>query len=82
MRLFQTTKINQWKHTVSAIKWFNSLKGNHLIKFLMFDIKNFYSSITQDLLNKVLSFASEYIYISKCDNDVINNARKWFPYLN
>ena len=82
MKLFQTTKINQRKHTVSAIKWFNSLKGNHLMKFLMFDIKNFYSSITQDLLSKVLSFASEYIYFSKCDIDVINNARKWFPYLD
>ena len=42
----------------------------------MFDIKDFYPSITQDLLNKALNFASEYIYISKCDIDVINHARK------
>ena len=41
----------------------------------MFDIKDFYPSITQDLLNKALNFASEYIYISKCDIDVINHAR-------
>ena len=75
-KLFQATKINQWKSTVSAIKWFNSLKEKHLMKFVMFDIKDFYPSITQDLLNKVLNFASEYIYISKCDIDVINHARK------
>ena len=42
----------------------------------MFDIKDFYPSITQNLLNKALNFASEYIYISKCDIDVINHARK------
>ena len=42
----------------------------------MFDIKDFYPSITQDLLNKALNFTSEYIYISKCDIDVINDARK------
>ena len=42
----------------------------------MFDIKDFYPSITQDLLNKALNFTSEYIYISKCDTDVINDARK------
>ena len=42
----------------------------------MFDIKNFYSSITQDLLNKALNFASEYASVSKCDIDVTNEARK------
>ena len=44
--------------------------------FVMFDIKDFYPSIKQDLLNKALDFASEYIYISKCDIDVIHHARK------
>ena len=48
------------------------------MKFVTFDIKDFYPSITQDLLNKALNFASEYIYISKCDIDVINHARKSF----
>ena len=76
MKLFQATKINQWKSTVIAIKWFNSLKDKHLTKFVMFDIKDFYPSITQDLFNKALNFASEYISISKCDTDVINHARK------
>ena len=38
MKLFQATKINQWKNTVSAIKWFNSLKNKHLMKFVTFDI--------------------------------------------
>ena len=76
MKLFQATKINQWKNTVSAIKWFNSLKDKHLMKFVMFDIKDFCPFITQDLLNKALNFASEYISILKCDDDVINHARK------
>ena len=46
------------------------------MKFVMFDIKDFYPSITQDLLNKALNYAGEYIYISKCDIDVIYHARK------
>ena len=45
------------------------------MKFVVFDIKDFYP-ITQDLLNKALNFASKYIYISKCDTDIINHARK------
>ena len=78
MKLFQSIQINQWKNTVSAIKWFNSLKYKHLMKFFMFDIRDFYTCITQDLLNKALNFASEYIYIyiSKCDIDFINHAKK------
>ena len=42
----------------------------------MFDIKNFYPSITQDRLNKALYFGSENVYISKRDIDIINHARK------
>ena len=74
MKLFETTKINQWKNTVGAIKWFNSLKDKHQMKFVMFDIKDFYPSITQDLLNKALHFSSEYIHISKSDVDVMHHA--------
>ena len=46
------------------------------MKFVMFDIKDIYPSITQELLNKTLNFASEYIYISKSDTDVIRHTRK------
>ena len=54
---------NQWKNTLSAIKLFNSLKDKHLMKFVTSDIKDFYPSITQHLLNKALKFASEYVSI-------------------
>ena len=36
MKLLQATKINQWKNTVSTIRWFNSLKYRHLMKTLYF----------------------------------------------
>ena len=41
MKLFQATKINQWKSMVSANKWFNSLKDKHLMKFVMIDTRIF-----------------------------------------
>ena len=41
MKLFETTKINQCKNTISTVKWFNLLKDKHLMKFVMFDIKDF-----------------------------------------
>ena len=32
---------------ISTIKWFNSLKGKHVMKFIMFDVKDFCPFITQ-----------------------------------
>ena len=48
MKLFQATKINQWKNMVSTIKWFNSLRDKHLMKFVMFGIKDFYPCIMEE----------------------------------
>ena len=40
------------------------------------NLKNLCPSITQDLLNKALNFANKYIYISKCDIDIIHHVWK------
>ena len=47
------------------------------MKFVIFDIKDFYPSTTQDLLNEALNFAGEYIHISKCDIDVITQGNHY-----
>ena len=42
----------------------------------MFDIKDFYPSIQEELLNKGLRFAQEYIDITSKDTEIIYHARK------
>ena len=42
----------------------------------MFDIKDFYLSIQEELLNKELRFAKEYIDITSKDTEIIHHARK------
>ena len=44
--------------------------------YAVFDIKDFYPSITQDLLKKAPDFATEYINILKYDIDFIHHARE------
>lgn len=58
------------------LTWFNSLKDKHLIKFVMFDMKDIYPSITQYLLKKTLNFVNEYINILKFDIDVVHYTRE------
>ena len=42
----------------------------------MFDMKDIYPSITQDLLKKTLNFVNEYINILKFDIDVVHYIRE------
>ena len=42
----------------------------------MFDIKDFYPLIQQELLNKGLRFAQEYIDITSKDKEIIHHGRK------
>ena len=46
------------------------------MKFVKFDIQNFYPSITEDLLDKALSLASKYCDISEDDITIIKACRK------
>ena len=51
-RLCTSLNINQWKNTASVLEWFKRIEQKHLYKFIMFDIKDFYLSIQEELKNK------------------------------
>ena len=70
------TKYNQWKSTDSVIQWFSNLTQKHTLKFLQFDVVNFYPSITRKLLLKVITWAKEYTNISEEDIKIIFQAKK------
>ena len=44
---------------------------------MVFDIKDFYPTITRDLLTKCLKFAEEKVQISNDDKKIIYHARKY-----
>ena len=49
--------LQQWQNTQSVIDWFNSLPNRANLKFLKFDIVEFYPSITEELLAKAIQYA-------------------------
>ena len=51
---------DQWKNTTAVINWFKSIENKQHSSFICFDIEEFYPSISKDLLNKALDFASDY----------------------
>ena len=44
--------LNQWRNTDTVINWFKGIHNKHFYKFVIFDIKEFYLSITDNLLKK------------------------------
>ena len=49
---------------------------------MQFDIKDFYSSIKETLLNEAIQLAKEHVSITRKDIEVIFHARKLILYLN
>ena len=63
---------NQWKNTAAVINWFTSIENKQHSSFICFDIEEFYPSISQDLLNKALDFASDYDNITTDERNIIH----------
>ena len=73
--IVQKCSFNQWKSTKSVINWFNNIKSKQHSHFICFDIEEFYPSISQDLLNRALDFASRYVSITAEERSIIIHAK-------
>ena len=67
---------NQWKNTDDVRRWFRNISNKSEFKFIQLDIKEFYPSITEKTLNNAITFAENYISISKEDIRIIKHCRK------
>ena len=67
---------NQWQNTQQVIKWFQKMPNKKSLKFFQFDIENFYASISENLLNKALEFASQFVKIDEEEKKIILHSRK------
>ncbi|PIK40960.1 hypothetical protein BSL78_22189 [Apostichopus japonicus] len=74
--------VNQWRNTASVLKWFNGLNEKSKLTFLIFDIVDFYPSISEDLLSKCLTWAKTYDNIRDIEYAAIKHARRSLLYDN
>ena len=64
------TGLNQWKNSTSVINWFSSIQDKHQHTFAVFDIENFYPSITEKLLTDAITFGKQHTSITDRDIDI------------
>ena len=75
-KLLKELDFNQWKNTDDVTRWFRNISNKSECKFIQLDIKEFYPSFTEKTLNNAITFAENYISISKEDIRIIKHCRK------
>ena len=82
VNLRQKTGLNQWKSTNDCIKWFENIPNKREFKFCKLDIQQFYPCIGQNLLKDSITWARNYVQISREEEDIIMHCRKSFLFFN
>ena len=72
----KSLNINQWKNTAEVITWFKNIQNRDRAIFIEFDVVNFYPSISAELLQSALKFASNYDNITPEDTDIIMHTKQ------
>ena len=75
-KLRSTLGLNQWKSTKSAIEWLSNIESKKNSAFIQLDIKDFYPSITEKILDNAIELAKEYTTISDDNIRIIKHCRK------
>ena len=73
---------NQWKNTNDVINWFDNINDKQECSFVQFDIKDFYPSITEEILDNAVNFAKEHITITTEQLRTIKHCRKSLLFSN
>ena len=74
-KLVNATAVNQWKNTSSVLEWYKQLTNKTGSTFICFDVVEFYPSISEELLQRALDFASRHLTITADEREVIINAK-------
>ena len=74
----EKTGLLQWKNTLSCLQWFDKLQNKSECHFIQFDVVNFYGSISKQLLEDTMNWASTFTNIEQKTKDIIFHARKTF----
>ena len=74
--LILNTNVNQWKNTRTIIDWFKNVANKKQCTFIQFHGENFYPSVSLNLFNEGIQYASTITEISDSDKFIIKHSRK------
>ena len=71
------SQLMQGKNSDSTIDWFMKLEDKRKLRFLQFDVVDFYASITPQILESSLTFAARYTPINQLTKNTIWQANSF-----
>ena len=66
--------------TGEVIEWFKAIENKKNLKFINWDLDNFYASITPKILDQALDWAAEYVGITAQERKVVKQSCQSFLY--
>ncbi|GFR62873.1 hypothetical protein ElyMa_005469300 [Elysia marginata] len=78
----EKTQSNQRRKTKDVITWFDNIKDKKEKSFIIFDICDFYPSISEKLLDEALDFASTHSNFTAEERFIIKHTKKTTLYNN
>ena len=79
-QLKDKTNNKQWKNADEVKKWFQNLQQKHTLHFIEYDVKDFYPSISEDLLDRAMEWADRMVGLSENDKEIIRQTKKSLLY--
>ena len=76
--LREATGLNQFKNSFSVIEWYKNIPNKERCKFLIFDICDFYPSITEELFSDAISWASDIVDFSAEEIEILKASMQSF----
>ena len=74
------TGLKLWKNTESVLCWFNRLENKNNLRFIGFDIQDYYTSISEELFKEALAWAGSIVEFSDKEIEVILESKKTLLY--
>ena len=75
-KIVSLANVNQWKNSTSVIEWYKTIPNKDQYGFIIFEIENFYPSISLELFNEALNFLKTLTDISESDVSIMMQSRK------
>ena len=57
--IIEKLKLNQWRIINAVLKWFSNVTDKSISRFIQFDMKKIFPSITENILQQTLKFAKK-----------------------
>ena len=74
-KIVSLANVNQWKNSTLVIEWYKTIPNKDQYRFI-FDIENFYPSISIELFNEALNFVKTLTDISETDVSIMMQVHK------